>query len=516
MILVVDYGSQTTHLIARRLREQGCYARIVRPETDLNASEHRAARGIILSGSPRSSREPDAPGLPPGLAERGLPVLGICYGIQRLTVERGGQVERSHRREYGHTEIRALQGVEPIPPLSGEDCRGVWMSHGDSITLPAPGFRVVMETAAGVPAVLEADNGKTWGLQFHPEVSHSACGSAVLQWFATGICGTQPDWRPEDQLSNLRERLRERAGRRDVLALVSGGVDSSVLAALLLSALDPGQVHLLHVDHGLMRAGESDAVIGSLQALGASEIHVARESERFLSALAGVSDPEEKRRRIGDTFVTVQQELVESLGLSDALLAQGTLYTDLVESGAGTGPGGALIKTHHNVRSPLIAAKRERGELLEPLGEFYKDEVRTLGLALGLPAELVQRHPFPGPGLAIRIPGEVTPAALASLRHADSILVEEIRTRGLYDRIWQAFCVLLPVKSVGVAGDERAYGQVLAIRAVDSRDGMTARNHRFAWEDLEAIATRISNEVPAVGRVVYDLSSKPPGTIEWE
>jgi GMP synthase (glutamine-hydrolysing) len=391
------------------------------------------------------------------------------------------------------------------------------MSHGDSIEQLAPGFKVVGTTDNGIAAAIVHESLPLRGVQFHPEVTHCEHGSLILANFIFGICACQKSWSMERYIELERETLRQRVGSSPVLLLISGGVDSTVAAALLLKALEPGQIHLLYVDTGLMRKDESVEVMRTLSALGATHVRRVDAETDFLSALAGVSGPEEKRRIIGDMFISVQQREVERLGLGiEYFLAQGTLYTDLIESGKGVGKQAHVIKSHHNVRSPLVEKKRAEGRIVEPLDRLYKDEVRALGRVLGVDEAVVSRHPFPGPGLGVRILGEVTKEKCDILRAADDIYLKELRNRGLYDRIWQAFAVLLPVRSVGVAGDVRRYGWTVALRAVASTDGMTADVFEFPIKDLLEISAIITNRVPSVGRVVYDISSKPPATIEWE
>ncbi len=516
-ILILDFGSQYTQLIGRRVREIGVYAEILPGDAKLDAAALAGAKGVILSGSPRSVYEPGAPRPDPALYETGLPVLGLCYGAQLMNMDSGGTVRRLPEREYGRKAVSLLPAASGAELLEGTaGSFSSWMSHGDSIDRVAPGFEVLAVSEGGIPAALRDAGRGLWALQFHPEVSHCEGGRRILENFALGICGASRGWSMEAYLEEVGERVRAAVGKGDALLLISGGVDSTVAGALLLRILPKERVHLLYIDTGLMRKAESEEVMRNLRALGATHLHKADAEAEFLAALAGVEDPEEKRKRIGDLFIKVQEREVARLGIPDAFLVQVTLYTDLIESGKCVGSKAQVIKSHHNVRSPLIEAKRAAGRVIEPLDRLYKDEVRSLGRLLGVSDEVVRRHPFPGPGLGVRILGEVTKERCGILRDADAIYIDELKRRGLYDSIWQAFSVLLPLRSVGVAGDERRYGWVLALRAVVSEDGMTADVYPFAPEDLLGISSAITNRVPEIGRVVYDVSSKPPATIEWE
>lgn len=526
-ILIFDFGGQTTQLISRRIRDNGVYTRIVAGDSRLeDIAFDPSVKGIVLSGSPYSVYADDAPRLDRRLLGLGVPVLGICYGLQRLTQDLGGNVQRVHTREYGRAKLH----FRAAHPLFKDVPEGFfsWMSHGDSIETLAPGFAVIAESEHGIPAAIALDAGDPQaakrapviGIQFHPEVTHCDHGNDILRNFVYGICKAQPGWKVEYYLEEARELVLARAAgaaKRPVLLLISGGVDSTVLGALLVKTLDPEMVHLLYVDTGLMRQAETAEVAATLQSLGAKHIHIVHAETEFLAALAGKDDPEEKRRIIGDLFMTIQSREIERLGLgADYLLAQGTLYTDLIESGKGVGKKAQVIKSHHNVRSPLVEALRNQGRIVEPLGHLYKDEVRALGAKLGLPESIVWRHPFPGPGLAVRILGAVTKEKADILRAADQLFIAQLRERGLYRKIWQAFCVLLPIRSVGVAGDAREYGYVLALRAITSSDGMTADVYPFDMKDLLEISNLITNQIKQIGRVTYDISSKPPATIEWE
>lgn len=514
-ILILDFGSQYTQLIARRVRELGVYSDIAPGDAELTPERLSGVRGIIMSGSPSSVYEADSPKPDAAVYSLGLPVLGICYGAQRMTSDRGGKVSTLADREYGRRPVRLLA---PSPLFKGvPDGFSSWMSHGDSIEATAPGFRVVAATDNGIPAAIIHESLPLYGVQFHPEVSHCEHGQTILSNFVFGIASSGKSWSMERYIDDEGRALRARVASRPVLLLISGGVDSTVAAALLLKTLGSDRVHLLYIDTGLMRKDESVEVMRILGALGASHVHRVDAADSFLSALAGVGEPEQKRRIIGDTFITVQQREVERLGLGeDYFLAQGTLYTDLIESGRGVGKKAQLIKSHHNVRSPLVEKKRAEGRIVEPLDRLYKDEVRALGRVLGVDEAVVSRHPFPGPGLGVRVLGEVSREKCDILREADAVYIAELRARGLYHKVWQAFSVLLPVRSVGVAGDVRRYGWTLALRAVSSNDGMTADVFEFPMKDLLEISAMITNRVPEIGRVVYDISSKPPATIEWE
>jgi GMP synthase (glutamine-hydrolysing) len=517
-ILILDYGSQYTQLIGRRVRELGVYAQILPGEAALDSHDALdGAKGIILSGSPRSVYEADAPRPHATVFAAGLPILGICYGIQSMTLDFGGKVERLGEREYGRKLVLVPESgaLDPILALMPPRFSS-WMSHGDSIVSPAPGFEVLASSEGGIPAVLRDKARKVWGLQFHPEVSHCEGGMRILENFVVGICASARQWSMEAYLDEVAERIRAKVGSGDALLLISGGVDSTVAGALLLKILSHDKVHLLYIDTGLMRKAESDEVMRNLRELGAKHLHMVDAEKEFLAALAGLEEPEAKRKAIGDLFIRIQEREVARLGIPEAFLAQGTLYTDLIESGKGVGSKAQVIKSHHNVRSPLIEAKRKAGRVIEPLDRLYKDEVRALGRLLGVAEGVVRRHPFPGPGLGVRILGEVTKEKCDLLREADAIYIAELKERGLYDKIWQAFSVLLPIRSVGVAGDERKYGFVCALRAVVSEDGMTADVYAFEMKDILEISSAITNRVPGIGRVVYDISSKPPATIEWE
>lgn len=513
-IVILDFGSQTTHLIGRRIRERGVFAEIVPGIAPVEEWLDEHVRGVILSGSPFSVHDADAPRPDAKIYDLGLPVLGICYGLQVTTHLFGGIVSRSETREYGPAAVELLSSTALTQGLGARFIS--WMSHGDAIrTLPA-GAREVATSAHGVTAVVSIPERSFYGLQFHPEVTHTEQGGLILDNFATGICRVERRWSVENYLEQLQSEVRDRVRDGKVLLLISGGVDSSVVAALLLKTLDPDNVHLMYIDTGLMRKGESTEIGAALRRLGARNLYLVDAEERFLAALNGITDPEEKRHIIGDLFMTVQEEEVSARIDTEYLLAQGTLYTDLIESGHGVGNNAHRIKSHHNVASPLVEKKRNAGLVLEPLAALYKDEVRDLGTLLGLPREIVGRHPFPGPGLGVRILGAVTRERCDVLREADALYIQALRDAGLYDEIWQAFAVLLPIQSVGVAGDTRAYGDVVALRAVTSRDGMTADVYDFQPEFLRNLAARITNQIPRVGRVVYDCSGKPPATIEWE
>lgn len=514
-IAILDFGSQYTSLIARRIREMGVYATVLPHDAPLARIAGDDLRGVILSGGPASVHEADAPVPAPGVLDLPVPVLGICYGMQWLTHTDGGAVASRDEREYGRTELSLAADCDLFAGLDG--AQTVWMSHGDDVERLAAGYTVTARTGAGVVAAVANAQTRRYGLQFHPEVTHTPNGTAILRNFVFGLCGCKGGWSVADYLDEAIAEIRAQVGSKPVIVLVSGGVDSTVTAAVLAKALPPGQVFPIHVDSGLMRADESRQVVQSLKAMGLDNLHFVDASEIFLTRLAGVTEPEAKRRIIGDTFIEVQEREVAKLGIDadEAILAQGTLYTDLIESGA-TGAKTAMIKTHHNVGTPLVKAKRAAGKIVEPCKGIFKDEVRALGLHLGLSRELVMRHPFPGPGLGIRILGDVTAERLAMLRAADLIFLDELHKAGLYEQIWQAFTVLLPVNAVGVQGDGRTYGSVIAVRAVDSVDGMTADFYPVPYDVLGRVAARIANEVRGVNRVVFDVTSKPPATIEWE
>ena len=526
-ILILDFGSQTTQLIGRRIRDLGVYTDIFPGDTALTPKIVTPdVKGIVLSGSPESVY---AEGAAPDkkIYDCGLPLLGICYGLQRMTHDLGGKVEPLPKREYGRIEVKIQKtGNNKTAQkfLKGFKKSFIaWMSHGDTLTRLAPGFVEVGTSGTGYPAVVAHEEKPWFGLQFHPEVTHCEGGDDILGAFVFGVCGCTASWSMKHYIEELSQSLKERAGENPVLLLISGGVDSTVAGAALLKSLKPEQVHLMYMDTGLMRKNETSIVRANLEKLGAKNLHIIICEDEFLSALKGKEEPEEKRRIIGDLFITIQEREVARLGLSDSyFLAQGTLYTDLIESGKGVGKKAHVIKSHHNVASPLVDAKRKAGKIIEPLDRLYKDEVRKLGRYLGVDEEIVGRHPFPGPGLAVRILGEVTHEKCAVLREADAIFIEELKLRRgpsgktLYDEIWQAFAILLPIRSVGVAGDVRKYGNVLALRAITSADGMTADVYPFETRDLLEISTRITNSVKEIGRVTYDISSKPPATIEWE
>jgi GMP synthase (glutamine-hydrolysing) len=513
-ILVLDFGSQTTQLIGRRIRELGVFSEILPGEAELTPKLTADVKGIILSGSPESVYEKHAPKPDPKLYSLDLPLLGICYGSQRMMHDQGGKVTPHLKKEYGRAKVFINERTDLLQNMP--DGFVSWMSHGDTIEKLAPDFKVVAQTENGIPAVVKHNTKQVYGLQFHPEVTHCEYGMDVLKNFALTICGAKREWNVDAYLRAGLEEIKVHVGKQKVLLLISGGVDSSVAAGLLLKALDPGQVHLMYIDTGLMRHNESQEVEASLAKLGAVHIHHINAAADFLGGLTGVADPEKKRRIIGDMFIRVQEREVKKLGIAHAFLAQGTLYTDMIESGKGVGKKAHVIKSHHNVRSPLVEAKRKQGLIVEPLALLYKDEVRSLGRKLGLSPDIIGRHPFPGPGLAVRILGEVTDEKLSVLKQADYMYIDELKKRRLYAKIWQAFCVLLPLRSVGVSGDMRRYGYVLALRAVVSHDGMTADVFAFPTADLLEISAKITNSIKEIGRVVYDVSSKPPATIEWE
>ena len=516
-ILILDFGAQYTQLIARRVRELGVYCEI--HPFDVSDAEVRAfrPRGVILSGGPESVTAAAAPRAPAAVFELGVPVLGICYGMQAMAAQLGGRVTPSSDREFGYAEVtvtaatRLLDDLADRRSATGRAVLDVWMSHGDRVEELPPGFIASASTNTIPLAAMGDERRRFYGVQFHPEVTHTAQGMRLLERFVREICGCDALWSTGNIIEDGIERVREQVGQGKVLLGLSGGVDSSVVAALLQRAIGE-QLTCVFVDHGLLRAGEGDQVMSTFAAhLGVRVIRVDA-AARFLAALAGVSDPEAKRKIIGRTFVDIFEE--EALRLAGVqFLAQGTIYPDVIESaGARTGKA-HVIKSHHNVGG---LPERMHLKLVEPLRELFKDEVRRLGLELGLPREMVSRHPFPGPGLAVRILGEVRSDYLELLRRADAIFIEELRRHDLYDRTSQAFAVFLPVRSVAVMGDGRRYDYVIALRAVETVDFMTAHWARLPYEFLDQVSRRIVNEVSGISRVVYDVSGKPPATIEWE
>ncbi|HZH25996.1 MAG TPA: glutamine-hydrolyzing GMP synthase [Azospirillaceae bacterium] len=512
IVLILDFGSQVTQLIARRVREAGVYCEIHPFTFPAERIRAMAPKAIILSGGPASVTEAGSPRAPQAVFEMGVPVLGICYGQQTMCMQLGGMVEGSDHREFG----RAFVDVrEPSALFDGVWKPGareqVWMSHGDRVTRLPEGFRVVA-TSEGAPYAAVADEDRRfYGIQFHPEVVHTPHGHELIKNFLFGVAGCRGDWTMAAFRQEAVARIRAQVGKGRVICGLSGGVDSSVAAVLIHEAIGD-QLTCIFVDHGLLRQGEADEVVKLFRDHYNIPLVHRDASELFLGGLAGVSDPEVKRKTIGRLFIDVFEQEAAKVGGAD-FLAQGTLYPDVIESVSFTGGPSVTIKSHHNVGG---LPERMRMKLVEPLRELFKDEVRALGRELGLPERLVGRHPFPGPGLAIRIPGEVSPEKLALLRKVDAIFLEEIRNAGLYDAIWQAFAVLLPVRTVGVMGDGRTYDHACALRAVTSTDGMTAEAYPFDPAFLNRVATRIVNEVRGVNRVTYDITSKPPGTIEWE
>jgi GMP synthase (glutamine-hydrolysing) len=516
-ILILDFGSQYTQLIARRVREAKVYCEIRGFDISKEVLSAFAPRGIILSGGPESVKEAEDVRAPAAVYEAGVPVLGICYGMQTMAAQLGGEVESSTHREFGYAQVRArghsrlLKDIEDQTDEEGHGLLDVWMSHGDRVVSMPPGFRLMASTDNAPIAGMMDETRNFYGVQFHPEVTHTKQGLRILSRFVHGICGCGELWTPsqiiEDSIRNVRAEVKD--GR--VLLALSGGVDSSVVAALLHKAIGERLV-CIFVDNGLLRLDEGDQVMATFaRHLGVNVQRVDAE-DRFLAALQGVGDPEEKRKRIGRVFIEIFEE--QASRLDDVRwLAQGTIYPDVIESAGSPTMKAHVIKSHHNVGG---LPARMHLKLIEPLRELFKDEVRTVGVELGLPSAMVYRHPFPGPGLGVRVLGEVKKAYADILRRADAIFIDELRRHDLYDKVSQAFAVYLPVHSVGVMGDARRYEHVIALRAVETVDFMTARWARLPCEFLERVSNRIINEVPGISRVVYDVSSKPPATIEWE
>jgi GMP synthase (glutamine-hydrolysing) len=511
-ILIVDFGSQVTQLIARRVREQGVYSEIVPYQRAAEALAAMRPKGVILSGGPASVLDQGAPLAPPEIYDAGVPVLGICYGEQAMAAQLGGKVEGGHHREFGRAEVEI---VADSPLFEGVWRKGgkypVWMSHGDRVTALPPGFRVLGVSPNAPVAAIGDEARHFYAVQFHLEVVHTPQGAAILRNFVRRIAGCHGDWTMRAFKAEGIEKIRALVGSERVICGLSGGVDSAVAAVLIHEAIGD-QLTCVFVDHGLLRLGEAEKVVALFRsAYNIPLVHVEAE-DLFLKALEAIDDPEAKRKTIGKLFIDVFEDEARKRG-GAGFLAQGTLYPDVIESVSFTGGPSVTIKSHHNVGG---LPERMNMKLVEPLRELFKDEVRALGRELGLPDAFVGRHPFPGPGLAIRCPGAITREKLDILRLADEIYIEEIRRVGLYDDIWQAFAVLLPVKTVGVMGDYRTYDYVVGLRAVTSTDGMTADFYPFDMLFLGTVATRIVNEVKGVNRVVYDVTSKPPGTIEWE
>jgi len=507
-ILILDFGSQYTQLIARRIRELKIYCEIHPYRISQDLIREMSPRGIILSGGPASVYTVDSPLIPADILDLNIPVLGICYGMQLIGHLLGGKVEPSAHREFGFAELEILHDhpfFKNIQPKSQ-----VWMSHGDKLSKMPEGFRVVAKTRNAPMAAIADDRRRIYGLQFHPEVEHTALGMAMLKNFLYDICGCQGSWTSASFIEETVARIRNQVGDQKVLLGLSGGVDSAVAAVLIHKAIGR-QLTCMLIDNGLLRSGEADAIITLFRKNYDMNLEVVDATREFLDALAGVTDPEEKRKRIGATFIDVFESASRKLGQFD-FLAQGTIYPDVIESVSVKGPS-ATIKSHHNVGG---LPEKMRFKLVEPLRELFKDEVRRVGLELGLPEDMVWRHPFPGPGLAIRILGEITAERLDLVRKADQIFLQEVKQAGYYRKLWQAFAVLLPVKTVGVMGDERTYENVVALRAVTSVDAMTADWAYLPQELLARVSNRIINEVRGVNRVALDISSKPPATIEWE
>ena len=508
-VLILDFGSQYTQLIARRVRELHVFSEIQPfnyPLEKIKADP--SIKAIILSGGPSSVYAEDAPRPDSGIFQLGLPILGICYGLQLIAAEMGGQVDPAARREYGRAELFIDEDTELFFEVDSPTV--VWMSHGDHLTEAPPGFSILAHTENSPIAAIGNAEKNIYGIQFHPEVHHTVEGKQILHNFLYLIAGVSGDWSPQSFISSQIEKIRQQVGDKRVLCALSGGVDSSVVAVLLHRAIGD-QLTCVFVDTGLLRANEAQEV----ETVFREHFHInlisVNARQLFLSKLRGVTDPEQKRKIIGNTFIDVFEAEAQKSGPFD-FLAQGTLYPDVIESVSFKGPS-ETIKTHHNVGG---LPEKMNFQLIEPLRELFKDEVREVGRQLGLPEKIIGRHPFPGPGLAIRILGEVTEERLDILRQADAIYIHELRKAGLYDQIWQAFAVLLPVKSVGVMGDQRTYEYVLALRAVVSVDGMTADWFHFPFDFLAQVSNKIINQVKGVNRVVYDISSKPPATIEWE
>jgi GMP synthase (glutamine-hydrolysing) len=509
-ILILDFGAQYSQLIARRVREGQVYCELHPADMPIAEIEAFAPSGIILSGGPSSVLDDDAPSMDEGVLGLGVPILGICYGLQLLVLRLGGRIESAIDREYGRATLKIERDDPLFSGIAQDTEQVVWMSHGDRVLALPEGMSVIASSGSSPFAAVRSDRAPIWGVQFHPEVIHTESGTQMLENFVHGICECRREWTMASFAQDAIAAIRKQVGDGRAICGLSGGVDSSVAATLVHRAIGD-QLTCIFVDHGMMRKNERQEVEALFRdALGVQLISVDA-SERFLSALVGVSEPEKKRKIIGNLFIEVFEEEAAKIGDVD-FLVQGTLYPDVIESVSVKGKS-VTIKTHHNVGG---LPENMRLALVEPLRELFKDEVRAVGRELELPAHVLGRHPFPGPGLGIRILGEVTPERLGSLREADAIMIEEIRSAGLYDEIWQALTVFLPVESVGVMGDERTYENVVALRCVTSTDAMTADFAHIPYEVLARISNRIINEVSGINRVVYDISSKPPATIEWE
>ncbi|MEO6940519.1 MAG: glutamine-hydrolyzing GMP synthase [Candidatus Kapaibacterium sp.] len=508
-ILILDFGAQYSQLIARRVRELGVYAEILPCTAPIEAIREFNPTGLILSGGPASVYASDAPRCAPEVFTMGKPILGICYGLQMIAYQMGGEVDKSARREFGRAEITILDKKSKLMKDVPEHA-SVWMSHGDSLKKLPEGFHVIASSANAPISAVESADKKMYGVQFHPEVVHTEGGRQILSNFVFDISHAKAGWNPRDFIEATVEEIKEKVGTSTVICALSGGVDSAVAAVLVHRAIG-SQLKCIHVDNGLMRRGESAEVVHTFRDHFGIDLDFRDASELFLTRLEGVSDPETKRKIIGKAFIDVLAEEAQKFSQA-TYLVQGTIYPDVIESLSFKGPS-AVIKSHHNVGG-LPAMMNLK--LIEPLRELFKDEVRNVGRALGIPEHFIDRHPFPGPGLAIRVIGEITRPKLELLRSADAIFIEELRNSNLYHSTWQAFAVVLPVQTVGVMGDERTYENVVALRAVTSVDGMTADWARLPHDFLSHVSNRIANEVRGLSRVVYDISSKPPATIEWE